>query len=119
MEINTAALKINSVKVTPTATQINSLVQGVAATYVLARGTASVTGTANVVTGLATVAAVVASIRANPALTAYWVSAALHATPGTITLKVWKPTSAADVTPLAGSTAADVDWVAIGTLGTS
>jgi len=86
---------------------------GLAAGYKVARGTASVTGTEVVATGLTTIVAAVAVARADPALTAYWVSCTWAG--ANLTLKVWKPTAANDVTPLAGTTALQVDWVAIGT----
>lgn len=87
----------------------------VAAGYKVARGVTAVTGTADVTTGLATVVAVVASMATNPAMTAYWCTAAIGGVAGHVDLKVWKPTAAADVTPLAGTTVADIHWIAIGT----
>ena len=101
--------------VVPTAAKINLLTQGIAAGYKVARGETSITGSAAVATGLATVVAVVASLAEDAALACLFVTGALSGTAGEITLKAWKPTSAADVTPLAATVAKKVDWIAIGT----
>ena len=100
--------------ITPTATQINLLIQGIAAGYKVARGETSVTGSAAVATGLAVVVAVVASLAEDAALTGLFATGALSATAGEVTLKVWKPTTAADVTPIAATVAKKVDWIALG-----
>jgi hypothetical protein len=99
--------------VTRTAAQINLLAQGVAAGYKVARGVGAVTGTLVVASGLTTIIAVVATLKTDPAVTAQWCSATWSGTD--ITLKTWKPTAVDDATPIAGTTAADVNWVAIGT----
>ncbi len=94
---------------------LQALVVGVASGYKLARGTAAVTGSADVDTGLATVVAVVASLHDAPSLNAMWVQAKASTTDGHIDLVVTKPTAANDVTPTASTTETNVDWIAIGT----
>jgi hypothetical protein len=97
------------------ATALQALVLGAASGYKLARGETSVTGSADVDTGLSTVVAVVASLGEDAALTGALASAALSGTAGHITLKVWKPTAVDDCTPIAATIAKKVDWIAIGT----
>lgn len=101
---------------------LKAAVGGVAAGYKIARG--KVTPTAadeDVVTGLDTVVAVVASLSGAPTLTHMFVSADVGdqaGTPaaGSFTLRSRKPTSAADVTPVnASSPFGEVEWIAIGT----
>jgi hypothetical protein len=109
------ALKVAGVDVT-TAVATGG-VAGVAAGYKIARGSTSVTGATggDINTGLATVLGVAASIGADISLNANEVSAALSATPGHITVKVWKPTATGDCTPIASTTATVINWVAVGT----
>jgi hypothetical protein len=90
-------------------------VLGAAGGYKLARGQADVTGTADVDTGLATVAAAVATLDDDISLAAMWASAHLSATAGHLDLKVFKPTAVDDCTPVAATAAATVNWLAIGT----
>lgn len=83
-------------------------------------GVASVTGTGTVVTGLATVIAVDATLQDDAALTGNIVTATIGdqaGTPaaGSVILKVWKPTGAADCTPIAATAAKSVNWLAWGT----
>ncbi len=86
-----------------------------AAGYKVARGISAVTGTLDVDTGLATVTGVSAVLYEDPVLAqAMWVTAAAGAA-GHVVLKTWKPTAAADATPVAGSAAKNVAWVAVGT----
>lgn len=108
--------------ITPTAAQINLLTQGVAAGYKIARGTLTpVSASDTVVTGLATVVAAVASLKGAPTLTHMFVAADIGdqagaPAAGSILIKSYKPTGAADVTPLAATTPwSAVDWIAIGT----
>lgn len=110
-------LRLESALCSPSAVaEVSKLIQATAPGMSIARGSSAVTGSANIVTGLATVVAVVACLRTDPAIgTAAHVSAAPHATPGTITLKTWKPTSTTDTTLIAGTGTPAVDWVAIGT----
>lgn len=110
------------VVVTPNAAQINSLIQGVAAGYKVARGTITpATASDTVVTGLATVVAAVASLKSAPSLTCMFVAADIGnqtGTPaaGSILIKSYKPTGAADVTPIASTAPwSAIDWIAIGT----
>lgn len=101
--------------IVPTAAQINLLVQGVAAGYKVAMGETSVTGSATVATGLATVVASACSLAEDATLDALWATSALSGTAGSILMKVWKPTATGDVTPIAATVAKKVDWIAIGT----
>ncbi len=95
---------------------LQAVVEGAASGYKVARGESSVSGTADVDTGLSTVVAVVASLGEDPVVgEGMWVTAAIGATAGHIDLKVWKPTANNDCTPVAGSAAKEVDWIAIGT----
>jgi hypothetical protein len=96
-------------------------VVGVAAGYKLARGVATITGSGTVVTGLATVVAIIATLGADASLTnGIAVTASIGdqaGTPaaGSAIVKVWKPTASGDVTPIASAAAVAVNWVAIGT----
>ena len=120
-----ADLKLGSgagTSVAPTAAQINLLAQGVAAGYKIARGTLTpATASDTVATGLTTVVAAVASLRGAPSLTHMFNAADIGnqaGTPaaGSILIKSYKPTGAADVTPIAATTPwVAVDWIAIGT----
>ncbi len=108
-------LKDGGVSSAKLASALQALVLGAAAGYTLARGQADVTGTADVDTGLATVVAAVATLDDDISLAAMWVSAHLSATAGHIDLNVLKPTAVDDCTPTAATTAAKVNWLAIGT----
>jgi len=108
--------------VTMTATQINLLTQGVEAGYKIARGTAAVDAASkDIVTGLATVVGVVASMVGDPSLTHMYSSATVGdqagaPAAGSIRIKSWKPTATGDVTPTAASSPfGNVAWIAIGT----
>lgn len=108
--------------IVPTAAQINLLTQGVAAGYKIARGTVTPTSASHtVVTGLATVVAAVTSLKGAPTLTHLITAADIGdqagaPAAGSILIKSYKPTGAADVTPIAATTPwGAVDWIAIGT----
>ena len=90
-------------------------VSGVADGYKIARGETSVTGTADIATGLATVVSAIAVLKDDVALTAIGVSITDSATAGNIILKVWKPTLASDCTPIVATVAKTIKWLAIGT----
>ena len=107
-----AGAAIAGSKISP---DVTNVVIGVAAGYKIARGETSVTGTADIAAGLATVVQVVACLENDVALDGAWVSVADSATAGNIILKVWKPTGAADCTPIAAAVAKSVRWIAIGT----
>ena len=108
--------------IVPTAAQINLLTQGVDAGYKIARGTVTPTSASHtVVTGLATVVAAVTSLKGAPTLT-HLITAgdigdqAGAPAAGSILINSYKPTSAADGTPIAATTPwGAVDWIAIGT----
>jgi len=118
-ELHLAALYLGAdagTAISPTAAQINVLVQGTTAGLKLARGTAAVTGTLDVNTGLATVVAAAATLGQDPTITCAWVSIARPGTAGYVTLKTWQPTATNNVTPTAGTTtSAVVEWLAVGT----
>jgi len=119
--IDIDALSIGGTAVTKTGAELNLMVAGVAAGYKLARGVGAVTGTLTVVTGLATVVAVIATAQSDldgDALAG--VSATIGdqaGTPaaGSIIVKAWKITADGDITMIAATDAADINWVAIGT----
>jgi len=88
----------------------------------LARGQATtVAASDTIVTGLATVVAVVATLDSDPGDDPEWVSASIGdqaGTPaaGSFLLKTWKNTGGNDPTPAAASTfSKKVNWIAIGT----
>lgn len=111
-------------QVTTTPAVLNVVTAGVAAGYKIARGVSSITGTGTVVTGLATVVAVVAVAQSDldgDALAG--VSATIGdqaGTPaaGSVIIKAWKVTTggaAGNPTLIAATDAKDINWVAIGT----
>lgn len=79
------------------------------------------TGTDTIVTGLALVTAAFATLDSDPTLTHMFSTATIgdqagSPAAGSIIVKHWKPTGAADVTPLAATTPwGKVNWLAIGT----
>jgi hypothetical protein len=108
--------------VTRTAAQINLLTQGVAAGYKIARGVhTTVDENDTVVTGLATVVAVVASLDSDPVAGAQFVTASIgdqagSPAAGSILIKTWKATAAGDTALIAATTFSKlVGWIAIGT----
>lgn len=99
----------------------DNLILGVGA-YKIARGqqtTASASDT--VVTGLATVVAVVASFDTDPADANLYVSASIgdqagSPAAGSIYIKTWKTNDGADPTPVAATAfSKKVNWIAVGT----
>jgi hypothetical protein len=118
---STAELNITD-GVTRTAAQINLLTQGVAAGYKIARGIhTTVDENDTVVTGLATVVAVVASLDSDPVAGAQFVTASIgdqagSPAAGSILIKTWKATAAGDTALIAATTFSKlVGWIAIGT----
>jgi len=106
--------KWDKVKIGTAWVSLDVLLQGVGA-YKVARGKTPVTGTADVATGLAAVVQSVAVLEDDISLDGMWVSVADSVTAGNVILKVWKPTAAADCTPIAATVAKSVRWIAIGT----
>jgi len=94
---------------------VTNAIVGVDAGYKIARGSTSVTGTADVDTGLTTVVAVVASLGEDPDADAATVTAAIGGTAGHIDLKVWKLQDGTPNTLVASTVAKTVNWIAIGT----
>ena len=106
--------KWDKVKIGTAWVSIDNLLQGVAG-YKVARGETAVTGTADIATGLVTVVQCVAVLEDDVSLDGMWVSVADSVTEGNVILKVWKPTAAADCTPIAATVAKTVRWIATGT----
>ena len=105
---------INGVAVTASAADLNVITGASGAGSGKSQGGfATITGTGTVVSTLATITSVVAVLGADAALTGTYVTATKSGL--TITLKVWKPTSNADPTPIASTTAVQVNWIATGT----
>jgi hypothetical protein len=113
---------IGGTQVTKTAAEINALAVGVAAGYKIARGQhTTVDENDTVVTGLATVVAVVASLDDDPVAGCQLVTASIGnqsgaPAAGSILLKTWKATAAGDTALIAATTfGKKVNWIAIGT----
>ena len=81
--------------------------------YRVVRGETSITGSANVDTGLSHVIEAVACLGTDASLDAFGVNVTAISS-GTVTMKVWKPTSSSDCTPAASTVATLVRWIAIG-----
>lgn len=84
-----------------------------------ARGVASITGSGDIVTGLKTVVAVIATLQDDASLNGNLVTATIGdqagaPAAGSVRLKVWKPTATGDCTPIAAAGAVNVNWVALG-----
>lgn len=117
------ALKIAGVdKTAALAAASASGMAGVAAGYKVARGTVTPAASPQtVITGLATVVAVVVSLKGDPTVDMTMVSASVGnqagaPAAGSFVLKSWKPTGTADTAPAAVTTGwLAVDWVAVGT----
>lgn len=121
-EVTASAAELNIMDgVTKTAAQINLLTAGVAAGYKVARGVASITGSGTVVTGLATVVAVVATADTDPdgvalaMVTAQIGDQAGAPAAGSVYLKAWKVTATGNATLIAATAAKSINWIAIGT----
>ncbi len=99
-------------------------VAGVAAGYKIARGVhQQAAATDTIVTGLATVVAVVACWRDTPTLKQMFLTATIgdqagSPAAGSINISTFKPTASGNVTPIAATDFTDnlsIDWIAIGT----
>lgn len=87
---------------------------GAAAAYVVYAGAVAVTGTQAVATGLTSIEAATHTLRLDPAIaTDMWTSHTIAG--GTVTLKTWKPTAAANVAPVAGTGGPNIDYIFVGT----
>ena len=107
---------------TVTAAQVDLLMQGLAAGYQLARGVHETVAAEDVlVTGLAAVVAIVATLADDPSVDPLLVTAdvgdqAGAPAAGSVYIRSWKPTANDNVTPIAATTfGKKVNWVAIGT----
>jgi hypothetical protein len=80
-------------------------------------GLTSITGATggDIDTGLSAVSNVVASLASDASIDANVVTGTAGGGAGHITLKVWKPTSSGDCTPILATVAKTVRWIAIGT----
>jgi hypothetical protein len=103
-------------------TLLSNIAEGAGASYKVARGTVTPTSASEtVVTGLATVVAVVASMKADPIATQSAVTASIGnqsgaPAAGSVYIKTWKFTSTSNPTLIAATTPwAAVDWIAVGT----
>ncbi|MGJ5149863.1 hypothetical protein [Bradyrhizobium sp. HKCCYLR1023] len=102
--------------------QLAAAAAGIAAGYKIARGQqTTVTAADTVVTGLATVVSVVASLESDPVDNPFMVSAQVGdqagaPAAGSIIIKTWQNTTGTDPTPAAATTfGKKVNWIAIGT----
>jgi hypothetical protein len=109
------------IEILPYRQEVNDVL-GVGANYKIARGQLTTASAADtVVTGLATVVAVVACYDDSPADANDFVSATIGdqaGTPaaGSVIIKTWKTADGADVTPTAATSfGKKVNWIAIGT----
>lgn len=99
---------------------ISNIVQGVAASYKVARGVSAITGSGTVVTGLTSVVAVVASAASDlDGDTLAGVSATIgdqagSPAAGSVYLKAWKSNGDGDATVVAADAAKNIAWIAIG-----
>jgi len=104
-----------------TAMPVTNAVTGVAAGYLVARGTATLLngggGTLVVATGLTAIVSATCTLAQDPVVTeCMWISQTWAA--GNLTVKGWKPTAVNDATPAAATPPGGntkVDWIAIGT----
>jgi len=106
------------VEVSPTASQMNLLVQGLAAGYKMARGSVVATASASVATGLATVVDFIHMVRGNTATLANGCAAVTGkngAIAGTIQMWRWKHTGPSTATLVAATVAGTLNWIAVGT----
>lgn len=123
----TASLIVTSATGAATVTTANGVtagVSGVAADYKIARGVhTQVAASDTVVTGLATVVAVVASFHSAPTVKQLFCAADIGdqaGTPaaGSILIKTFKPTAVDNATPTAATDFSEnlkLDWIAVGT----
>jgi hypothetical protein len=103
----------NPTAITPTAAQINLLLQGTAAGKKINGGTSNVTTSATVASGLSAVTAVVASMGVAPSANTSMVHAEVSGT--NIVLYTYKATGETTTTPAPSTTATAIHWIAFGT----
>ncbi len=110
------SLKLGGTTLTPTAAEINLLLQSTAAGKKVAVGTADVTSSSTITSathGLATVTAVFASLSDPPSLDANDTATSVSGTD--IIIYIYKPTASGDCTPIEATDPKNVQWFAIGT----
>lgn len=127
MEIDTSAgVRVNStLKLgtnAVTGSTLTNAVAGIGQSYKVARGMhTTVDENDTVITGLATVVAVVATLDSDPVAGAQFVTASIGdqagaPAAGSILIKTWKATGTADTALIAASTFSKlVNWIAVGT----
>lgn len=116
------SLKLAGTAMTKTAAQLNAVIVGAAGGYKIARGQqTTVAASDTVVTGLATVVAVIASLDSDPVDDPFMCTASIgdqagSPAAGSVYIKTWKNTGGTDPTPVAATTfSKKVNWIAIGT----
>jgi len=109
-DVNAAAAIAGS-KISP---DVSNALVGTASGEVIIHGQAEITGSGTVTTGLTTVTTFVACQKGD--YTLQYNGVTVEASGANFLIKVWKPTGAADCTPIAATTLALVKWIAIGTL---
>lgn len=117
------ALKIAGTdKTAAVAAAVATPLAGVAAGYKVARGQhTTITASDTVVTGLATVVAVIVTLESDPVDDPFMVTAQIGdqdgaPAAGSVLIKTWKNTGGTDPTPAAATTfSKKVNWLAIGT----
>jgi hypothetical protein len=122
-EVTASAAELNILDgVTKTSAQINLLVAGAAGGYKIARGQhTTVDENDTVVTGLATVVAITATLESDPVDGCQVVSASIGnqtdaPVAGSVYIKTWKATAADNSALIAATTfSKKVNWIAIGT----
>lgn len=78
-------------------------------------GTTTVTGSVlGIVTGLSSVARVIASIESGDAINEWVTARETPDTDGSIDLFSWKPTASGDNTPIPSTTPREIAWIAFG-----
>jgi hypothetical protein len=95
--------------------QINNLIQGLTSGVKTAGSSQSVTGSAVVTTGLATIVSVTATLGQAPSLASGTIVSVDGISSGAFNLKVYQPAASSDCTPVISSGAAVIHWRALGT----
>ena len=106
--------KISGVPITATPAELNALVQGVASGYKISTGRLNLTATKfGIATGLTTISNVVTSFKKATAPSTV-VNTSWTAVGGILRLYGWKYTNSTTNTLVAATSAASVQWTAIG-----
>jgi len=109
-----AAAAIAGSKISP---DVSNAVIAIGSGQFIASGAQSVTGSGDIPTGIGYVYQAMVTLQAEPSLNGHLVSVlAGQPVGGSIQVKVWKPTGAADCTPIPATTPIQIYWLAIGEL---